>query len=493
MISVILNVYKRPYTLKKQIESILNQSIKVAPEDIHIWYNNSDEIQNFPEDQRIKTYNCSWNTKFWGRFTIPLLCKTKYVAILDDDIFPEKDWLKNCIDTIENPKSNGILGGSGILLPDKGYTRAHTKVGWNGIHSNEAMEVDLVGHAWFFRQEWSKFLWIEKPCTWENGEDIMFSYLCQKYGRIKTFVPPHPEDNKSIWCTNYKDSSTIGSDKVASYRINKDHINQRDACVEYCKSNGWQILKDRSDVKADDKHIISCNMATYPERIDFLKKAVESILPNVDILRIYLNDYKEVPEFLNHEKIQVVIGQENIKALGKYYFLPKEKTNEYYFSCDDDFIYTPSFFNRSIEYLKKNPNHIVGTHGMLIKHSKDKTYKQSYMKKLSAPVSSVEDLETNVIGTGLLCFNCAEMVIPFDSNIFKYNFMIDLCISKYFIDSGVKMIIRAHYDDEILSQFINKAGYRLSEDKTLIQHQIKFLNDYGVVFNKRYDEIISGG
>jgi glycosyltransferase involved in cell wall biosynthesis len=39
MISVILNVYKRPYTLEKQIESILNQSIEIKPENIHVWYN----------------------------------------------------------------------------------------------------------------------------------------------------------------------------------------------------------------------------------------------------------------------------------------------------------------------------------------------------------------------------------------------------------------------------------------------------------------------
>ena len=34
MISVILNVYKRPYTLESQIESILNQSVEIKPENI---------------------------------------------------------------------------------------------------------------------------------------------------------------------------------------------------------------------------------------------------------------------------------------------------------------------------------------------------------------------------------------------------------------------------------------------------------------------------
>jgi hypothetical protein len=143
-ISVILNVYKRPHMIEQQIQALKDQSIPITSENIHIWYNKSDVIQYSPKDEKINTYLCNWNTKFFGRFTLPLLVKTKYVAIFDDDTIPQKDWLKNCVETIEKPETNGILGGSGVILKTKSYIPCD-KVGWNGQHLDITKRVDLVG------------------------------------------------------------------------------------------------------------------------------------------------------------------------------------------------------------------------------------------------------------------------------------------------------------------------------------------------------------
>lgn len=241
-ISVILNVYKRPHMLEKQIESIKNQSIPIKSENIHVWYNMSDVEQLLPIDEKINTYECSWNTKFWGRFTIPLLLKTQYVAMFDDDIIPQKNWFKNCLNTIQKPETNGILGGSGVVIHGRGYV-PHHKYGWNGTHSNNTERADLVGHAWFFRQEWAKYLWYEKPYTWDNGEDIMFSYLAQKYGNINTFVPPHPENDKSLWSSDFNIGNTVGSDDNASWRIG-NHLNVRGEICVKCIDNGWKTVNN---------------------------------------------------------------------------------------------------------------------------------------------------------------------------------------------------------------------------------------------------------
>lgn len=240
MISVILNVYKRPHTLERQIEAIKNQSVLVKPEDIHVWYNKSDVPQFYPKDGAIKTYTANWNTKFFGRFTIPLMLTTEYIAVFDDDTIPQRDWLKNCLETIENPNTNGILGGSGVILKAKSYL-PFDKVGWNAQHLDVAKRVDLVGHAWFFRQEWAKYLWYEKPYTWNNGEDIMFSYLAQKYGGINTFVPPHPESNKSLWSSDFKVGNEIGNDASASW-LKGSHMTERNETSIHCIDNGWDTV-----------------------------------------------------------------------------------------------------------------------------------------------------------------------------------------------------------------------------------------------------------
>jgi hypothetical protein len=244
MISVILNVYKRPYSLEEQIRSILNQSIKIEPENIHVWYNTPEDktiIQNLPSDLKIKTYQCNHNTKFFGRFTLPLLCKTKYVAMFDDDIICGKDWFKNCLETIE--KEDAILGGSGVLLHGNQY-QPNSKVGWNGVKSSESIEVDLVGHAWFFKQEYAKFMWLEQPPSWDNGEDMFFSYVAKK-NNIKTFVPPHPKNNVSLWSNNPKLDNNMGRDANAHSLANPNHVQQRNNIVKALINRGWKRVESK--------------------------------------------------------------------------------------------------------------------------------------------------------------------------------------------------------------------------------------------------------
>lgn len=236
-ISVILNVYKRPESLEKQIEAVLNQSVKIDPKNIHVWYNRSDKQQFLPKNSDINTYVCNWNTKFFGRFTLPLLCRTKYIAMFDDDILPQKDWFLNCLNTMNSHE--GILGGSGVLVAGKTYN-PHVKVGWNGTRTNVPVQVDLVGHAWFFKQEWTKHLWNEPPVSWDNGEDIMFAYVCQKNG-INSFVPPHPVDKLNLWSTEDRFARTVGSDANASWLL-KSHNTQRDDIVSELVKRGWKTI-----------------------------------------------------------------------------------------------------------------------------------------------------------------------------------------------------------------------------------------------------------
>ncbi len=244
-ISVILNVYKRPHTLERQINAILNQSVNILPKNIHVWYNHVDGIeQPLPKNKEINTYKCNYNTKFYGRFTIPLLCKTKYVAIFDDDIIPGIDWVKNCINSIKI--KDGIYGGSGVILKKDDYL-PNVKVGWNGEKNNQIKEVDLVGHAWFFKQEYSKFMWLETPPSWDNGEDMFFSYVAQK-NNIKTFVPPHPLNSFNLWSNNNNISNENGidwgMDKNAHSISNSNHLKQRSDIVKTLIKNGWKRVSN---------------------------------------------------------------------------------------------------------------------------------------------------------------------------------------------------------------------------------------------------------
>lgn len=244
-VTVILNVYNRGYALEKQLVAIKDQSYRIKDENIWIWYNKGTNEQPLPKNEKHRTFICNQNTKFHGRFTAALLAQTKYVAFFDDDIIPGSRWIENCVDSIE--KCNGILGGSGVTLRGYGY-QPHIKFGWNGnVKPVEITRTDLVGHAWFVKKEWLKYMWYEEPFSWDNGEDIMFSYLCQKHGGINTFVPPHPAMDMSMWSNI--DGGRMGNDENATHLYKQDHYPLRDMVCQKCIDNGWKTVYDVKNPK----------------------------------------------------------------------------------------------------------------------------------------------------------------------------------------------------------------------------------------------------
>ena len=236
-ITVILNCYRRPENLKEQIQSIKNQTVEV--DQIWIWVNYHDDndgvdFSQFDCDRVIRN---NYNWKFYGRFAGALLSDTKYIAMFDDDTIPGNRWLENCLETMETHE--GILGGAGVQLQGNKYV-GHERFGWSS-KNEEVVEVDLVGHAWFYKREWLKYLWMEKPFTWENGEDIQFSYCCQKYGGIKTFCPPHPKSNLEMFSSIKGYELGVDEKATSNTRNHAVFYAQRDACVKNAVLNGWKL------------------------------------------------------------------------------------------------------------------------------------------------------------------------------------------------------------------------------------------------------------
>ena len=239
---MILNCYRRPEYLQHQIDSIRKQTVQ--PKQIWIWVNHHSDNENidftqFNVDRVIKN---DYNWKFYGRFAGAMLADTKYIALFDDDTIPGTNWFENCVNTMK--VTPGILGGAGVLLKDERYY-GHSRTGWSALNE-KTTEVDLVGHAWFFEKEWLKYLWMEKPFTWNNGEDIQFSYTAQKYGNIKTYCPPHPSSNKELHSSLQGYELGVDSKATSNSRNHEVFYAQRDACVKNAIINGWKPVYKRN-------------------------------------------------------------------------------------------------------------------------------------------------------------------------------------------------------------------------------------------------------
>ena len=240
-ITVILNCYRRPYNLEMQIKAIREQSIK--PVQIWLWVNHHEDNENFDLSglDVDRTFKNDFNWKFYGRFAAALLADTEYIAIYDDDTVPGSKWHENCLNTMQTHE--GILGSAGIILKGNKYVQ-HDRCGWP-TQNKEVTEVDLVGHSWFFKREWLRFLWQEKPTTWDNGEDIQFAFMAKIHGGIPTYCPPHPPEGKSLH------GSVLGNElgidiKATSTNSSISHqqfFTERDVCVQNGLKKGWKTVK----------------------------------------------------------------------------------------------------------------------------------------------------------------------------------------------------------------------------------------------------------
>ncbi len=104
--------------------------------------------------------------------------------------------------------------------------------------------------------------------------------------------------------------------------------------------------------------MISANLATFSARRDIVNKAIASLLPQVDIVRVWYNDYQ--PKTHPNPKVQQYYNGVDITDKGKFAFV--EKGNEIYLSCDDDIVYPVWYSERMKTYLDKFPNSIITFH-----------------------------------------------------------------------------------------------------------------------------------
>lgn len=240
MVTVILNGYKRGKNLELQYDSVKTQTLR--PKEIMLWQNKGEDFDSEITNKMVHV-NSNKNFGVWARFAFALNAETEYICIFDDDTIPGKKWLENCYNTIQ--KHDGLLGTIGVrFLSDTSYQPIH-RIGWANPNENTE-QVDIVGHAWFFRREWLSTFWRELPDSNQSkivGEDIHFSYTLQKYLNKNTYVPPHPKDNLEMWGSNPNLAWKLGQDSPA-ISMNQNNLKiMSNTYVNYI-NKGFKIMKN---------------------------------------------------------------------------------------------------------------------------------------------------------------------------------------------------------------------------------------------------------
>lgn len=156
------------------------------------------------------------------------------------------------------------------------------------------------------------------------------------------------------------------------------------------------------------KDLVIATMATMPSRINALQEAVQSLIPQVDELHIYLNEFDSVPEFLkkNH-KLHIYRSQEcagDLGDVGKFHISGNIKG--YHFPVDDDIIYPNDYVVKMIDQAEKHKRkYVIGLHGRIFGKLPVKTYYHGHTEAFRALGEVKEDVFVHVTGMGTCCYH----------------------------------------------------------------------------------------
>jgi hypothetical protein len=223
---VVLTQYKRSH-LEKQLHSINTQTIK--PDYVVVFQNeNHLDITHLKEKYDFIHIKSDYNTKYFGRFAACFTFPVDICMVLDDDIIPGPNCLKNYMD--QCIELNSIIGGNGrigINNPNKYKLKQPPDV---GIRNNYSL-VDFVGHLWCFKKEWLHYMFAIKPFTYDTGEDMHLCFSSKVLGNINAYTARQtcPGDMCDIT------SNQLATDQHSSYKVTKPEL--RSAVEKYFIEN----------------------------------------------------------------------------------------------------------------------------------------------------------------------------------------------------------------------------------------------------------------
>lgn len=190
-------------------------------------------------------------------------------------------------------------------------------------------------------------------------------------------------------------------------------------------------------------------LATYPAREMNLPQIVAAILPQCDVLDVYLNEYEHVPECLRHERIVVTMGKDtggNLKDNGRFYNCGLYPDG-YHVFVDDDIFYPPDYVAKLTQGIRRfGYRTIVGLHGTTYRepvssYLRDRSVLPFYARTPSALVDQ--------LGTGTTAYHTSTFMA--DLAAFETEGVADLWFARQAAEKGVPMLALAREKDWLVA------------------------------------------
>lgn len=215
--------------------------------------------------------------------------------------------------------------------------------------------------------------------------------------------------------------------------------------------------------------MVSVNLASIPDREEQLKHTVYSLIKQVRVVNICLNNYDHNP-FKGNKKVNVVFSDNSLGDAGKFMFL--KDWNGYYFTVDDDLIYDPYYIEETIS--KMQDKKIVSYHGRSFDSFPVSSYYRSATEKYQCLGDVKEDVMVQFAGTGCMAFHTDNFKPSMD--IFKRKNCADIWIGLEADRLGIPITCLNHKSDYFKYQQVPDTIWdqeHLSDEfqtKTINQH-----------------------
>ncbi|MCY0096395.1 glycosyltransferase family 25 protein [Hoeflea ulvae] len=176
------------------------------------------------------------------------------------------------------------------------------------------------------------------------------------------------------------------------------------------------------EVRARIGEPVLASMASIPSRRTMLADAVDSLLAQCDRVRVFLNNYPDVPDFLLHPRVDVRRSQDwdDRGDAGKMFWLEHDKQPGYRLIVDDDLVFPPDFSDVMCgKVAARNKRAIYATHGVLLRQPVSNYYdNRSRAATFHFEHALPADRRVHIGATNALCLHSSAVSMHWDD--FKY-------------------------------------------------------------------------
>lgn len=201
--------------------------------------------------------------------------------------------------------------------------------------------------------------------------------------------------------------------------------------------------------------MVTASLASITGREKALREAVDSLLPQVDQINVYLNGHRDLPECLANTGVRVsgtvdLLGYPDLGDAGKFFGLDIADPG-YHFSCDDDLIYQPGYVQTMIDAIERYERQAVVTlHGKRINRPLTSFYRDREGQDRFHNQSALHwGEQVDCPGTGVMAWHTDTIRFTMDDFPQTHRNMADIHAGIACAKAGVAIVCIAHTGKEV--------------------------------------------